>query len=84
MNGLYWGAPIFMQPKNNQTVIFLSSVRKLKSIIIRKPFPNPKLKYMLLNLEGSTHASYLYLNQGIITLSYILEPNRSVLLYTHG
>ena len=54
----------FIQPKKNGTVRFLSNFRKPNQRIRRKPFPIPKIKNMLLNLEGLTYASSLDLNMG--------------------
>ena len=59
-----WGSPTFIQPKNNGMVIFLSNFRKLNQIIRIKPFLIPKIQDMLINLEGFTYASYIYLNMG--------------------
>ena len=64
VNQSEWGAPNFIQPKNNGTVRLLYNLRKLKQIIRRKPFPIAKTQYIILKLEGFMHASSLYLNMG--------------------
>ena len=51
-----WGFPTLIQPRNNETVIFLSDFRQLYQIIRRNMIPIPKKKDMLLKLEGlGTH-----------------------------
>ena len=62
VNRSEWGAPTFIQPKKNETVIFLSDFSKLNQRISREPFSIPKTQYMLLNLEYFMHASSLDLN----------------------
>ena len=64
MNRSEWGAPTFIQPKNNRTVRFLSDFRKLNQIIRIKPFPIPKIQDMLLNIEGFVYTSSIDLNMG--------------------
>ena len=54
VNRAEWGAPTFIQLKNNGTARLLSDFRKLNQIICRKKFPIPKIQYMLLNIEGFT------------------------------
>ena len=64
VNRSEWGAPMFIQPKKNGTVQFLSNFRKLNQIIRRKPLLIPEIQDMLLNLEGFTYTSSLDLNMG--------------------
>ena len=62
VNRSEWGALTSIQPKNNGKVKCLSNFRKLNQRIRRKPFPTPKIQYIILNLEGFTYASSLDLN----------------------
>ena len=64
VNNSEWGAPTFIQPKNNGMVQFLSDFREPNQRIRRKPFLTPKIQYMLLNIEVFIYASYLDLNMG--------------------
>ena len=70
VNHSEWEAPILIQPKKNGTVQFLSDFRKLNQRICRKPFSIPKIKDMLLNLEGIKYASYLDLNMGYYHIEF--------------
>ena len=68
-----WGAPYFEQPKvKTNRVIFLSDFRNLNRQLKRKPYPMPKIREMLSNLEGFQYARSLDLNMGYyhIRLSY--------------
>ena len=52
-NDLEWGAPSFAQPKAKANNIrFLSDFRNLNRQLKRKPYPMPKIREILLNLEG--------------------------------
>ena len=52
-NDSEWGASSFAQPKaKTNSVRFLSDFRKLNRQSKRKPYPMPKIREMLLNLEG--------------------------------
>ena len=60
-----WGAPYFAQPKpKTNRVRFLSDFWNLNRQLKRKPFPMPKIREMLLNLEGFQYATSLDLNMG--------------------
>ena len=57
-NGSKWGAPSFAQPKaKTNRVRFLSDFRNLNRQLKSKPYPMPKIREMLLNLEGFKYAS---------------------------
>ncbi len=70
-----WAAPSFIQPKKNGTVRFLSGFRELDKRLVRKPFPLPKIKTILQELEGFTFAIALDLNMAYYTIR--LEPDAS-------
>ena len=59
-----WAAPTFIIPKKNGTVCFISDLRELNKINKRKPFPIPKIQYLLLKLESFKYASSLEFNMG--------------------
>ena len=60
-----WGTPYFTQPNAKMNGIrFLSAFKNLNSQFKRKPYPMPKMREMLLNLEGLQSATSLCLNMG--------------------
>jgi hypothetical protein len=63
-----WGAPIFIIPKKNGTVRFISDFRKLNTELKRKPYPIPKISQMLQELECFAFAKSLDLNKGYYTI----------------
>ena len=64
VNHSEWGAPMFISPKKDRTVRFISDFRELNKRIKRKPYPLPKIQNMLLKLEGFQYATSLDLNMG--------------------
>jgi hypothetical protein len=64
VNRSEWAAPIFIIPKKDGTVRFISDFRELNKRIKRKPYPIPYIQDMLLNLEGFQYATSLDLNMG--------------------
>ena len=64
-NGSEWGAPSFSQQKvKTNRVRFLSDFRNLNRQLKRKPGPIPKIREMLLNLEGFQYDTSIDLNMG--------------------
>ena len=64
-NDSEWGAPSFSQPKaKTYRVGFLSDFRSLNRQLKRKPYPMPKIREMLLNIEGLKYTSSIDLNMG--------------------
>ena len=55
-----WAAPTFNIPKKNGTVRFRKQNKRIK----RKPDPMPKIKDLLLKLEGFRYATSLDLTMG--------------------
>ena len=64
-----WGTPVFIIPKKEGTVRFLTDFRKVNGQIVRKPFPIPRIADTLQQLEGFTFATALDLN-----MSYYTSP----------
>ena len=64
VNRSEWGATTFIIPKKDQSVRFISDFRELIKRIKRKPYPIPRIQYLLLKLEGFTYATSLDLNMG--------------------
>ena len=62
-NDSEWGAPSFAQPKpKTNCVRFLSDFWNLNRQLRCKPYSMPKIREMLLNLEGFQYATSLDLN----------------------
>ena len=62
VNRSQWGAPIFIIPKKDSTVRFISDFIELNKRILRQPYPIPKIQDILLRLEGLRYGTTLYLN----------------------
>ena len=54
-----WGTPVFIIPKKEGKVCFLTGFRKVNGQIIRKPFPIPRIVDTLQQLEGFMFATAL-------------------------
>jgi hypothetical protein len=72
---LEWASPLFIMPKKNRTVRFLSYSREANKRLVRKPFPIPKISTVLQELEGFTFATALDLNMRYYTIK--LDPDAS-------
>ena len=64
-NDSKWGAPYFTQPNpKTNWVCLLTDFSNINRQLKRKPYNMLKKNYMLLKLEGFTHAILLNLNMG--------------------
>ena len=63
-----WGTPVFIIPKKEGTVCFITCLKKVNNQILRKPFPIPRIMETLQPSEGFTFASVLDFNTGYYTL----------------
>jgi hypothetical protein len=70
-----WAASLFIQPKKNNTVRFLTDFRELNKRLVRKPFLLPKIITLLQELEGFNYTTALDLNMGYYTIR--LDPDAS-------
>ena len=70
-----WAAPSFIQPKKNKTICFLSDFWEVNKLLVRKPWPIPKISMVLQELEGFWFATALDLNMGYYTIR--LDPDAS-------
>ena len=59
-----WAAPTFIQPKKTGDVRVLTDFRRLNDMILRKPFPLPKISDLLQKLSGFTYATAIDLSMG--------------------
>jgi hypothetical protein len=68
-------SPLFIIPKKNQTIRFLSNFWEVNKKLVRKPFSIPKISKVLQELEGFTCTTALDLNMGYYTIG--LDPDAS-------
>ncbi len=68
-----WALSTFIILKKNKTMRFLTNFREVKKCVIRKPYPIPKIIFVLQELDGFTFATSLDLNMGY----YILRIDRN-------
>jgi hypothetical protein len=68
-----WACLLFIIPKKNRTVHFLSEFWEVNKRLIRKLFQIPKISTVLQELEGFTFATALDLSMGYYTIR--LDPN---------
>jgi hypothetical protein len=59
-----WAAATFVIPKRTGDVRVVTDFSKLNMVLQRKPFPLPRIAYVLQKLEGFTYASALDLSMG--------------------
>ena len=64
INRSQWGAPTFLIPKKGITVRFIYDFRELNKLILRQPYPIPKIQDLLLRLKEFRYGTTLYLNMG--------------------
>jgi len=70
-----WALLTFIMPKKDNTVWVISNFWEINKLIVRKPFPIPKISTVLQELEGLTYAIALDLNMGYYTIR--LDPGTS-------
>jgi hypothetical protein len=63
-----WASPTFIIPKKEGTVRFISDFREVNKLIVRSPYPIPKISSVLQEMEGFTYATALDLNMGYYTI----------------
>jgi len=63
-----WGSPTLITPKNDHTVRVVLDFRRLNKMLVRKPFPLPKISTTIMQLKGFTYATALDLNMGYYTI----------------
>jgi hypothetical protein len=82
---LEWASPLFIIPKKNKTVSFLSNFGEVSKMLVRKPCPIQKISMVLQELEGFTFPIALDLNMGYYTIR--LDPDASricTVIFTWG
>jgi Reverse transcriptase (RNA-dependent DNA polymerase). len=62
------GTPVFIIPKKDGTVRFITDYFEVNKLIKRKPYPLPRVANTLQELEGFQFASALDLNMGYYTI----------------
>ncbi len=71
-----WALPTFIVPKKDNTVRVVSDFREINKWIVRKPFPIPKIRTVLPELEGFMYATDLDLNMGYYTIRLDLDASK--------
>jgi hypothetical protein len=71
-----WALPSFIVPKKKNTVSFHSNFWEVNKRVVRKPFPIPKIRKVLQELEGFSFATALDLNMGYYTIKLDLEASK--------
>ena len=56
------GTPTFLIQNKDIAVRFISDFRELNKLILRQPYPIPKIQYLLFILEVFFYRATLYLN----------------------
>ena len=62
-----YGTPVFIIPKKEGTVRFITEYHRLNHKLVRKPYPLPRIGDTMQQQEGFHYATELYLNMGYYT-----------------
>jgi hypothetical protein len=68
-----WEAPTFIQAKKTGDVRILAGFRRLNAQITRRPFPLPKINYLLKKLSGIKYETAIDLSMGYYHIPLDLE-----------
>jgi hypothetical protein len=79
-----WASPTFIIPKKDSTVRTISGFKELNKGIVRKPYPIPKIRMILQELEGFIHATALDLNMGYYTIRDPMVPEMCTIIFPWG
>lgn len=63
-----WAAPAFIIPKKDKTARFLTDFRRLNALIVRHPFPMPKITELLQGLKRFVFVTSLDMNMGYYSI----------------
>ena len=72
-----YGTPVFIIPKKEGTVQFITDYRKVNQMIVRKPYPIPHISDTMQQLEGFQFATALDLNMGYYTID-LAESSKDI------
>ena len=61
---IQYGTPVFIIPKKEETVRFITDYLRLKQQLVRKPYPLPRIGATMQQLEGFQYTTALYINMG--------------------
>ena len=62
------GVSFFYYTEENGQVRFLTDLRKINNLLVRKPYPIPRILDIIQTLQGFTYATALDLNMGYYTI----------------
>ena len=77
-----YGTPVFIIPKKEGTVRFLTDYRRINQGIVRKPYPIPRISETLQQMEGFQFATALDLNMGYYTIQLSPKSKDSTTIFT--
>ena len=63
-----YGTPVFIIPKKERTLKFITDYRRINQKLVRKPYPLPRIGDTMQKLEVFQYATALYLNMGYYTI----------------
>ena len=63
-----YGTPVFIIPKQEGTVRFITDYRSLNQQLVRKPYPLPRIGDNMQQLEGIQYSTALDINMGYYTI----------------
>ena len=63
-----YGTPVFIIPKKEGTLRFITDYRRLNQQLVRKPYPLPIIGDTMRQLEGFQYTTALDLNMGYYTM----------------
>ena len=72
-----YGTPVFIIPKKEGTVRFITDFRRVNKTIVRKPYPIPRIGETMQQLEGFQFATALDLNMGYYTID-LAESSKDI------
>ena len=82
VNRSQWGAPSFIIPKKDRTVSFISDFRELNKRILGQPYPIPKIKDLLLRLEGFRYETTLDINMAYYHIEFSAKSKELCTIFT--
>ena len=80
-----WGFPSFIIPKKDMRFRWVSDFRKLNGMIVRKPFPMPKISDILMERQEYSHFTKIDLSMMLYCFKLDKESQNICVISTeHG
>jgi hypothetical protein len=74
------GFAIFIIPKKDRTVCFLSDFLEVNKSLVKTPFPIPKISTVLQEIEEFSFATVLYPNMGYYTIRLDTDASKTCII----